>query len=147
MNRLRRAWQLPAPERRLLLAAYGLLWLAVVCLRTFRLRRTRRMVAGVARLLARARGARRAAPHSAELVGWAVEAAGRHVPGATCLAQALVAQVLLAMRGAKSTLEVGVAREASGGLDAHAWVQCMGTTVVGGGDVARYAPLLSMDLR
>jgi hypothetical protein len=147
MSRLRRLRNLPATERRLLLAAYGLLWLTVICLRACRLYRTRRMAGRVTRLLGRCRGRRYRTPASPQLVGWAVGVAGRHVPGARCLAQALTAQVLLALLGATSTLHIGVSRRPEGGLDAHAWVQCMGTTVVGGGGPASYAPLLSLDLR
>jgi hypothetical protein len=147
MSGLRRLRDLPAAERRLLLAAYGLLWAMVICLRTCRLYRTRRMAGWVTRRLARRRGRRCGTPASPLLAGWAVGVAGRHVPGATCLAQALTAQVLLALLGATSTLHIGVSRRPEGGLDAHAWVQCMGMTVVGGGGAASYAPLLSLDLR
>jgi hypothetical protein len=147
VRRLWRARRLPAAERRLLLAAYGLLWLTVLCLRTCRLHRTRRMAARGTRFLARVGGRWRRALVPPELVGWAVGAAARHVPGATCLAQALTAQALLALLGTTSTLHIGVSRRPAGGLDAHAWVRCMGMTVVGGIGAAGYAPLLSLDLR
>jgi hypothetical protein len=57
----------------------------------------------------------------------------RFVPEATCLTQAITAQILLSHQRLTSTIRIGVAR---GGemesLRAHAWLECHGLVVVGG---------------
>jgi hypothetical protein len=63
---------------------------------------------------------------------WAVSAAARRIPFATCLSQALVVQFLLARRGIDSTLWLGARRTEVGRFSAHAWVQCGGRMVIGG---------------
>jgi len=76
-------------------------------------------------------------------VGWAVQAAGRRTLKANkpCLAQALVAHRLLLKSGHPADLQIGVTRADSGDLEAHAWVECRGRIVVGGGELSRYTPL------
>ncbi len=59
-------------------------------------------------------------------VAWAVRAASRRVPGASCLTQALAGQILLGMYGFPSRLRIGVAHEANGAFIAHAWLQVAG---------------------
>src|SRR5687768_10065352 len=54
---------------------------------------------------------------------WAVAAAGRYVPKATCLVQALALQVLLMRQGYGARLCIGVAKGQQGRLEAHAWVE------------------------
>jgi hypothetical protein len=65
-------------------------------------------------------------------VGWAVAAAARRLPFATCLSQALAVQFLLARRWIGSTLWLGARRTEAGRFSAHAWVQCGGRFVIGG---------------
>ena len=93
---------------------------------------------------ARRIAARAAAPAgnaiAVDRVAWAVKAASRYVPGATCLTQALAAQALLKSSGHESRVEIGVVREA-GKFEAHAWVVCRDQIVVGGPAVARYVRL------
>jgi hypothetical protein len=55
----------------------------------------------------------------------------RFVPEASCLTQALTAQVLLKREGFDPRLQIGVARDAAGAFKAHAWVECGGQIVVG----------------
>lgn len=76
---------------------------------------------------------------TAKAVGVAVRRSSRLVPGATCLPQALATHVMLARRGVPNALRFGVAREANGGLQAHAWIE-VGEVVVAGDlpDLARY---------
>ena len=74
-------------------------------------------------------------------VTWAVSLVSRTVPGATCLTQALAAQILLSRRGCGSRLKIGVARAAAGGLVAHAWLESDGMVVLGGPDIGSYTPL------
>jgi hypothetical protein len=65
-------------------------------------------------------------------VTWAVEAASRRVPGATCLTQGMATQVLLGRLGQHSELRLGVARALDGQFEAHAWVETQGRIVIGG---------------
>lgn len=74
-------------------------------------------------------------------VGWAVRVASRLVPRASCLTQALAAQILLAKHGHDSRLHLGVAREEPAGFRAHAWVESEGEIVVGGEELATYTVL------
>jgi transglutaminase superfamily protein len=74
-------------------------------------------------------------------VVWAVRRVSRAVPGATCLTQALAAQVLLSRRGYASRLRIGVAHAPGDGLRAHAWLESDGLIVLGGAPVEAYTPL------
>ena len=73
-------------------------------------------------------------------VASAVKSASRFVPRATCLTQALVAERMLARRGRSSTLRIGVARDASGAFEAHAWLEHADRVIIGDdGDLERFA--------
>ena len=61
-----------------------------------------------------------------------VRAAGRRIPGATCLTQALALRYLLQKRGIRSELEIGVGKDANG-FKAHAWLAVEGRVIHGGG--------------
>jgi hypothetical protein len=63
---------------------------------------------------------------------WAVSAAARRIPFATCLPQALAVQFLLTRRGIESTLWLGARRTEVGRFSAHAWIKCGGRFVIGG---------------
>ena len=76
----------------------------------------------------------------ASLLAWAVNATTRLIPRSTCLVRALAAQRLLARHGYPSTLHLGVARSPDG-LDAHAWLECQGATLIGAAPPGRYTPL------
>lgn len=77
----------------------------------------------------RAKGSLQPAPVQ---VAWAVETARRWVPGEyKCLPTAYTAHWLLHRHGHASTIHVGVARDAAGKVEAHAWVDCDGRTLVG----------------
>jgi hypothetical protein len=81
-----------------------------------------------------------------ERVIWAVRIASRFVPRATCLTQALAAQVLLSLQGYPSRITIGVAKSHGGQLEAHAWVESQGRIVIGGlKDHARFTPLPPLD--
>ena len=66
-----------------------------------------------------------------DTVIWAVEAVSRRVPRASCLTQAVSAQLLLQRHGYASTLCVGVARGTQG-LSAHAWLERNDCILIGG---------------
>jgi hypothetical protein len=88
------------------------------------------------RALVRESGRRSVGPHRAgalpvDRIAWAVQAVSRFVPGATCLTQALSGQVLLARRGYRTRLHIGVAKSSRDQLAAHAWLECDGRVVLG----------------
>jgi hypothetical protein len=77
-------------------------------------------------------------------IAWAVGAIGSRIPGTTCLVEALAADSMLRRRGHASALKVGVRRGAALSIDAHAWVECSGTVVIGTTpELAEYAVLSS----
>lgn len=76
---------------------------------------------------------------------WAVVATSRRVPGASCLTQALAAQVLIARLGRETTLRVGVTRDRGKGFAAHAWLEYRGRIIIGGGEVEHFTPLPIFD--
>jgi hypothetical protein len=79
------------------------------------------------------------------LVGRAVRRAARLVPRATCLTQALATLWLMAQRGYRGTLRIGVKREADGKLLAHAWVEHGSRIVVGQKGVSEYTVMPTLE--
>jgi hypothetical protein len=75
-------------------------------------------------------------------IAWAVKAASRYVPEATCLTQALAAQVLVERAGLPSRVCLGVALDQGESFRAHAWLESEGRIVVGGPVVEQYTLLL-----
>lgn len=134
MRPLGKFLSLPPADRRLLLRAALLLGAIRLGLSLFAFRTLRR-------LLARAAHRRGDRPTSPERVAWAVASAGRYMPGATCLVQALAAQLLLEREGQPACLRIGVARTEPTQLQAHAWVESQGKIVFGAADLERYTPL------
>ena len=82
---------------------------------------------------------------TAERIAWAVRGVSRYIPGASCLTQALAAELLLIRSGHPARLHIGVARGGGGEFAAHAWIECYGRVLVGGAGRWRYKPLLVMD--
>lgn len=134
---LRRFLRLSPTDRRLLIQATILLTttrFALVCLR-FRI---------VSQLLdSRKRLSIENGSHaiSVEQISWAIQTVSRRIlTNKSCLVQALVANWFLRRNGHDSELRIGVAKE-SDKLAAHAWVECQGKVVVGGGNLVEYTPL------
>jgi hypothetical protein len=129
MRLIARYKQLSARERRLFFHALVL----VVCIRMrlwlLPVRLTR---SWVERQSKPAGGWRDLERRSIGEVAWAVEAASRRIPAATCLTQGLATQVMLGQLGQRSELRLGVARSAQGQFEAHAWVETQGRIVIGG---------------
>ena len=74
---------------------------------------------------------------------WAVVAASRFVPRATCLTQALALQRLLSRNGYRSSVQIGV-RLADGRFAAHAWVEHDATSLLSNArDVVQYVRFFS----
>jgi hypothetical protein len=69
-------------------------------------------------------------PPSASLA-WAVRAASRRVPRASCLTQALALEGLLAEFGQQGVVRIGVARGPDGTFEAHAWLEHDGRVLIG----------------
>jgi len=75
---------------------------------------------------------------------WAVAAASRFIPKATCLAQALAIQLFLKQSGREAHVHIGVEGK-RGRLDAHAWVESRGKVLFGGSNLSRYTHLLALE--
>jgi hypothetical protein len=79
-------------------------------------------------------------------VVWAVSAAARRVPKATCLTQALATQIMLGRRGHRTSLHFGVQKTEQGQFDAHAWIEREGRILIGFNDnFDRLTPLPTLD--
>jgi hypothetical protein len=92
-----------------------------------------RVVRGLAARLGRRSAGSRRRDVSNVWLAWAVEAAGKRIPGGgNCLVQALAAKVLLDRRNRPAQLRIGVAKGPGGELQAHAWVESEGRLVIGG---------------
>jgi hypothetical protein len=78
-------------------------------------------------------------PPTAERLAWAVRAASRFIPRATCLAQALALNRWLHGRGLESIVQIGVTRD-DGRFAAHAWVEHSGRPLLSSArEIERYA--------
>ena len=82
--------------------------------------------------------------HHAERRAWAVRAASRLVPRATCLTQALALCGWLQREGCRSIVQIGVANE-NGRFSAHAWVEYGGIPLLTTRrEIDRYARCLTL---
>ena len=79
-------------------------------------------------------------------LGWAVTVTSRCVPGATCLTQALAAELLLRWTGYRGRLHIGVSKLANGRLLAHAWLMHEDNIIIGGGEHGNFSPLPPVEL-
>ena len=139
MRPISRFLRLSATERRLLVQSALLLWAIRAGLALLPLQRVLRILARLSHETGHA---------SISTITWAVDAATRHLSPSTCLTRALATQVLLVRNGHPASLHIGVAKEAGGKLEAHAWVESGGTIVLGELDeLSRYTtlPPLQMD--
>ena len=69
---------------------------------------------------------------SREHVAWAIDATGRRLGRASsCLARAVVAEMLLGSAGGPVSLTLGVRRTPAGAFEAHAWVTSADRVLVG----------------
>jgi hypothetical protein len=125
---------LPAPDRWLLLQAA--FWLVAARIALWAL-----PLAKVNALVARAGARPSSGPALAPgRVAWAVETTARSIPQATCLTQALAAQVMLERMGEHPEIHLGVATD-RGEFEAHAWLELHGRPLVGDHELERYARL------
>ena len=138
LNRTRQLAALPASERRLLLLAFVLVAHVRASLCILPSRFSLRIVRRLADLSPRASRAGRPA---AEGIAWAIGAASRLVPRATCLTQAVAGKLLLDYYGYDSRLCLGVARTQDGTFAAHAWLERDRRVLIGGAHSAAFTPL------
>jgi len=138
MGRVAEFFALERDERRLLIeAALALAWTRaqLVAMPFERVRR----VASVAE--------ERRSPVAREMLAGriirAVERASSVVPGTrNCLVRAIAARRMLARAGLRSELRIGVAKDASDGLTAHAWLDGEdGAILIGAFEPGRYIRL------
>jgi hypothetical protein len=137
MGRLRRLLGLPPAERRLILLALPLVAFVRATLWLVPFRLLRRWQARWAVPKAGAATNEATIPQ----VVRAVTVASRVIPGATCLTQALAAQLLLARRGHTTTLRLGVGHGPQRRFAAHAWLEHEGRPIIGEFESGRYTPL------
>lgn len=137
MALLRKFWSLDREERCLLLRTFVL----VACLRgALNLSSFVKLKNYLAR-----RAARHSIPKSmsvAQLV-WSVRTAAAYIPRATCLTQVLAAKYQLERSGRPGLIHIGVAKD-NGQFLAHAWLECEGEIVIGGGGDG-YTRLITVD--
>ena len=78
-------------------------------------------------------------------IAFAISSAANNVPWRSdCFPQTIAARMLLKCFGYASTIHFGVDRVGEDGLEAHAWLTCGGTVVVGGEDLNRYTEMHSL---
>jgi hypothetical protein len=138
MRSIRRFFALPAVERSVFLTAVPAVLIVRILLWTLP---SRVIIRTTARLARGDRTATRMPRVASSIITRAVERASRRVPGATCLTQALSAQMILRHHGHHSRLCLGVARDASGDFRAHAWLESEGRILIGGRGVSGLARL------
>jgi Transglutaminase-like superfamily len=77
---------------------------------------------------------------------WAVRAASRRIPAASCLTQSLALHCLLTRAGHRSEVLIGVTKDMESGFGAHAWVEYAGQPLLSGPEeVEQYVQLLTME--
>lgn len=141
-RRLARFFRLPFSDQRLLMRAALAVVSAKLAIRTLRLPAARTAVTRLERL------GWIVTPAPAERIVWAVEAAGRAIPGMkNCLVQAVAAEAMLVRAGHPCELRIGAAKNGPGGLIAHAWLESEGRVLIGEFELDRYTPLIAPHLQ
>lgn len=139
MNPIRQFTELPARERKLLLRAFALVAVVRIALWTVPFRFAHRL------LTRRSTVSPALATISVKRLSWAVQAAAKRIPGASCLTQALALHRLLARAGHSADLRIGVAKDGARGLASHAWLEHKGEILIGdNGELDRYSPILAL---
>lgn len=136
---VRRVAALSRGERRLIVAAFPL----VVAVRVALWILPSRVIVRLVRLLASGDvvGPSAAIPRIEDIT-WAIGASSSRVPGASCLTQAVAAQLLLRHYHYQSYIVLGAGRSASGnGFFAHAWLEHDGRVLIGGSQSAHLSRL------
>jgi Transglutaminase-like superfamily len=145
MDHLRKFFRRPAAEQLLLVRALTLLAAVRIALWLCPLKMLQQTSAKLVQACA---ASRKESRFSTERGVWAVRVASRYIPRATCLTQALAAQILFGLDGIPASVRIGVAKEKAGDFQAHAWLESGGKILIGGIDAdQRYTPLLAFSPR
>jgi len=139
MNRLNKFLRLSFNEKILLVRISLLLATTRLSLSLLPFKTLRKVLTAISPLIARG-----GEVWSEDRLVWAVGAASRYVPRATCLAQALAIQLVLKQSGRQASLHIGVNGVEGNHLDAHAWVESQGRVLFGGSDLGSYTHLLAL---
>jgi hypothetical protein len=143
LKNLRKFFFLNPRDRSLLLTSIGCLWAVRLGLWLLPLQTVRRLMA---KLSPPKPLSSKETPPDLERITWAITVASRYVPAATCLTQALAGQILLAQHGEPALLQIGVAKNEAGKLEAHAWVESRDRIVIGDlEELSRYTRLPSLE--
>ena len=129
MSAVKRFLEIESGERRALLAASLLVPAVRIALWVLP---SSTIVQNVRQLTAKPVTPKAAGALHPRTIVWAIEAVSRRVPSASCLTQAVSAQLLLRRYGYSSELCVGVNRTATGSFRAHAWLLRDGKVLLGG---------------
>ena len=140
MNRLSKFRHLPSREKILFIKAWILLGIIRLGLSLLRFTTLKKVLTAVSPLMAKVD---QELPEDRLL--WAVGTASRYVPKATCLAQALTAQLFLKQSGRQASLHIGVNGSEEGRLNAHAWVESRGKVIIGGPNPGDFTSLLTLE--
>lgn len=143
MNRLQKFNQLSRPEKLLFLQTMLVLTSVTLGLRALPWLKLQRLLLKLANWHARSAVRRRVSLLS---ISRSIRAASHYIPKATCLPQALTAQHLLIWNSYPADFQIGVAKDANGKLEAHAWVTSQNKIIVGGeGTTNRFVSLSAME--
>jgi hypothetical protein len=140
MSRLSKFLHLSSADKILLVRVWILLGITRLCLSVFRFDILRKVLTGMAPLVARV-GKEFTDDQLVRIVG----IASRYIPKATCLAQALTVQLLLKKSGRQASLYIGVNEVEGGQLNAHAWVESKGKVITGGPNPGDFTSLLTLE--
>ncbi len=73
-------------------------------------------------------------------VSWAIRRTGVYTPWrSNCLAKAIAGRFMLRRRRIPSTIYFGMAKDDAGQFQAHAWLSCGETSLIGGAEAERFA--------
>jgi len=128
MKRIRKFLQLSRPDRVLLIHTTVVLTVVTLGLRILPWLTLQRLLPKRASRHARFVPAQRP---SAQRIAWSIQVASGYVPRATCLPRALAAHLLLIQHAYPADLQIGVARNEDGNLEAHAWVTSESGIIIG----------------
>ncbi len=73
---------------------------------------------------------------------WSIHVASNYIPRATCLTQAITAQILLYRYHYHSKLKIGVIKKSD--FEAHAWLEINNEIILGKSE-EKYVPILNLD--
>jgi Transglutaminase-like superfamily len=144
IRRLKKFARVPLGEKLLLIEAALLLALARIAIRIMPFRNIAPHLGH-----ARAESPPQVTPEQAALakkIGWAVVIMSRSAFWDTkCLVQAIAAQIMLKRRGIPSTLYLGVAKDETRDLIAHAWVRSGSAILTGAAGHSQFTVVSSFE--